>query len=120
MKNYYSQPSNKTPEIIIDYENKIFKMSGRCIVEDAHTFFDDLLQKTVDIDGLKFIIDLEYLNSSSLRHLFFMIKCELKLKEVEWIYQDEDFDIEEKGNYLKEMVNDSHPDVLFVLTEKPS
>jgi hypothetical protein len=51
--------------------------------------------------------------------LFSIIKTELTLREVEWIYDEEDFDMGEKGNYFKEMVNDKHPDVIFNLIEKP-
>ena len=119
-KNIYNLPAtHSTPEIVIDYDNKVIKMSGRCILEDPHTFFFELLQKIVFIDDLKYIIELEYLNSSSLRHLFSIIRSELTLKEVEWIYDEEDFDMGEKGNYFKEMVNDKHPDVIFNLIEKP-
>ena len=44
---------------------------------------------------MKIIIELEYLNSSSLRHLIFLLASDLPISEIQWQYQEEDFDVEE-------------------------
>lgn len=116
---YYLERTRNSPEIYIDYDNKTVRMVGRCIMEDSHIFFVDLLQKLVDIDNLKFILELEYLNSSSLKHLIALLRSELSVNDVEWYYSEEDFDIEEKGKDIKEIVEEHHPNIKFILIKKP-
>ena len=119
MENYHLNGTNKTPELLIDYDNRIVKLAGRCLVEEAYIFFFQLLEVITDLDDIKFIVDLEYMNSSSLRHLFALIRDELRLREVVWTFEEDDFDMKEKGDYFQEMVNDKHPNVIFTIIEKP-
>jgi hypothetical protein len=81
-------------------------------------FFLKLLEKIVYIDDLKFIIDLEYVNSSSFRHIIALIEDELTLTEVHWYYMEEDFDMEEKGRIIKDILNKLHSDIKFKLIKK--
>jgi hypothetical protein len=115
---YYSPKTNEEPEIFIDYDNNIVKLIGKCLIENAHGFFLKLLEKIVYIDNLIFIIDLEYVNSSSFRHIIGLIENELTLNEVHWYYMEEDFDMEEKGRIIKDMLNTLHSDIIFKLISK--
>lgn len=120
MENIYNLPkTSKTPEIFIDFDNKIITMKGRCIIEDAHTFFVNLIERIKNIDDLTYIFDLEYINSSSLKHIISMLKDYLKLYQVEWCYQEDDFDIQEKGLDIKYIIEELNPNIKFILTEKP-
>lgn len=121
MKNIHHSPSTRNfPDVFIDYDNNIFKIKGRCIMEDAQTFFNDLLDKLSPMDNIKIIIDLEYLNSSSLRHLIFLLRSHLPISEVEWHFEEEDFDVEDKGEDVKHVVLLKKPDIIFILIKKPT
>ena len=115
---YYLERTRNSPEIFIDFENKVVKMVGRCIMEDCHSFFVNFLQKLTDMNNLKFILELEYLNSSSLRHLTSLLKTEVSVSEVEWYYSEEDFDVEEKGKDIRSIIMEQHPNVKFLLIKK--
>ena len=120
MENIYNSPStSRSPEVFIDYGNNIFRITGRCIMEDAHSFFSDIVEKLKPMVNLKFVVDLEYLNSSSLRHLIFLLKETDTIKEIEWYYYEEDFDVYEKGEDVMEVVLKHRPYVNFVIIEKP-
>jgi hypothetical protein len=116
---YYSARTRNLPEVSIDYDNNIFKISGRCIMEDVHTFFVDLLDRLTPMNEIKIMIDLEYLNSSSLRHLIFLLASDLSITEIEWHHEEEDFDVEEKGIDIKHVVLQRKPNVKFTIIQKP-
>jgi hypothetical protein len=115
---YHLNPTLTTPEILIDYDNKLFKMTRRCMTMDAHDFFFKLLEKIEYIDDIKYIFDLEYINSSSLRQIILFLKNQLTINEVLWYYMEEDFDIEDKGKMIKEIINDKYPNIIFKLIRK--
>ena len=116
---YYSARTRNFPEIFIDYENNVFKITGRCIMEDAHSFYVDLMERLSTMNDFKIIIELEYLNSSSLRHLIFLLASDLPISEIQWQYQEEDFDVEEKAEDVKHVVLQRKPNVIFNIIEKP-
>ena len=117
---YYTPSTNKLPEVFIDYDNNALKLTGRCIKEDVHDFFVNLLDRLTSMTNIKVIVDLEYLNSSSLRHLIFLLSSdELSVVEVEWLHGEEDFDVEEKGWDVEWVVNEKKKDVKFTIIKKP-
>jgi hypothetical protein len=116
---YYSARTRNLPEVFIDYDSNTFRIQGRCIMEDVHTFFVDLIDRLTPMNDIKIIIDLEYLNSSSLRHLIFLLASDLAITEIEWQYQEEDFDVEEKGTDVKHVVLQRKPNRKFTIIEKP-
>jgi len=105
--------TNMTPEIFIDYDEKYAKFVGRSIPEDAYDFYHIITQKLKSVSDLVLDIELEYLNSASLRFLTFSITSELNLKEVTWYYVEGDVDIEEKGRLIKDIMNKENPQVVF-------
>jgi hypothetical protein len=115
---YHLVSTLTTPEILIDYDIKLFKMTGRCMTMDAHNFFFKLLEKMEYIDGIKCVFNLEYINSASLRYILSMLKNQLILSEIIWYYMEEDFDIEDKGKMIKEIMNDKYPNIIFKLIRK--
>jgi len=117
---YYTPSTSKLPEVFIDYDNNAMKLTGRCIKEDVHDFFVDLLERLSSINNLKVIVDLEYLNSSSLRHLIFLLSSdELSVTEVEWLHGEEDFDVEEKGEDVEWTLRERNKDIKFTIIKKP-
>lgn len=117
---YYAASTRKLPEVFIDYDNNTLKLTGRCIKEDVHDFFVDLMNRLIPMTNIKVIVDLEYLNSSSLRHLIFLLSSdELSVTEVEWLHGEEDFDVEEKGQDVEWVVQEKNPNIKFSIIKKP-
>jgi len=110
-------PTNLTPDIIIDYDEKTASFVGKSIPEDAYDFYFNITQKLKSVSDLTMVIHFEYLNSASLRFLTFTISSELNLKKVVWKYDEGDVDIEEKGRLIKDIMNKEHPTVEFEVVE---
>jgi len=75
-------PTNFTPNIYIDYDEKFAKFVGKSIPEDAYDFYFIITQKLKSVSDLSLELDFEYLNSASLRFLTFAISSEFNLKSV--------------------------------------
>jgi hypothetical protein len=117
---YYAASTRKLPEVFIDYDNNTLKLTGRCIKEDVHDFYVDLMDRLISITNIKVIVDLEYLNSSSLRHLIFLLSTdELTITEIEWLHGEEDFDVEEKGEDVEWTLRERNKDIKFTIIKKP-
>jgi hypothetical protein len=116
-KEFKIESTNFTPKVEIDYEEKIAKISGRSIPEDAYDFYFLVTQKLKNVSELTLEVDLEFLNSASLRFMSYSITSELNLKCVKWYYLKDDVDIEEKGRLIKDIMNKEHPDVDFQVLE---
>ncbi len=102
-----------TPEIFIDYDEKYAKFVGRSIPEDAYDFYFIITQKLKSVSDLTLDVDLEFLNSASLRFITYAITTELNLKMVTWYYLENDEDIKEKGKLIKDIMNKEHPTIIF-------
>ncbi|PLX23126.1 MAG: nuclear pore complex subunit [Salinivirgaceae bacterium] len=104
------KPTEDTPEIILDPENQVFKISGRSMPEDAFAFYTPVFTWLIEYvknpnEKTDFICDLEYFNSSSAKkivELFFILE-EIKDKDVKviWNYEKDDRLIETKGEELQ-------------------
>lgn len=112
------QKTNTTPEIIVNYNKKNISIRGKSIPEDAYEFYNILLEQIKD--DIEYTLDIycEFLNSASLKIITFVITTKFKLKEVNWYYDIDDVDIEEKGSIIKEISTKENPDVIFNLIEK--
>lgn len=120
MENIYNLPrTNKTPEIIINVDDKIVIMRGRCFIINTQTFFVELIEKIKDLNNLTYNFDLEYINSSSLKYIIRMLIKYSKPYKVNWYYQEDDFDIQEKGEHIKIIVQELDPNIKFTLIKKP-
>ncbi len=110
------QNKENAPEIILDKDNNIFKISGRSIVENAHQFYEPIIiwfkkyfkepNKNTELS-----INLDYINSSS---SLFIMKIILLFEQndnssndlkIIWNYDIEDELLKERGNELKKTTN---------------
>ncbi len=109
------QPTPKTPEIIFDPGNELFKIRGKSIPDDAESFYSPILNWFDDYlvnpnEKTTVVIDLEYFNiSSSKRLLFILYKLnELQLTKnnvrIKWMYNENDEDMFEVGQDYAFMV----------------
>ena len=103
-----------TPELILDVQSQIFKISGRSMPEDATAFFAPIYNWLLEYvknpnPKTEFFCNMEYFNSSSAKKIveMFFILERIKEKEVRiiWYYEEDDRLIETKGHELKAVLN---------------
>ena len=104
--------TEKTPEVILDKDNSVFQISGRSIVENAHEFYAPVLSWFIEYfkspnNNTEFVLNLDYLNSSSSLQIMKMImifeqnKSNNNLKVI-WKYESEDELSRERGEELQD------------------
>lgn len=108
----YKKKEN-SPEIILDKDNNIFKIEGRFILEDNHTFnktillwFEEYFKNPNKNTSLN--LKLDYINSSSsifLMKLIFLFEKNDKTQNLKivWEYNKEDELIKARGTELKKV-----------------
>lgn len=81
MEKLHYQASERTPEVVLDSSTGLMKLEGKCIPEDAHSFFVPIINW---VSGLfesdesnrntdyKFEISCEYYNSASAKMLVYL------------------------------------------------
>ena len=99
MEKVYIQKTPNTPEVIFDYENGKFELSGRSIPEDSLDFYEPLMEWAEEYikqpqDHSYLYIKLEYFNTSSskclldLLDIFAKIHDSEKQIDINWYYED--------------------------------
>lgn len=110
MQNITRKKTEVTPEINFNAELKLMSLTGRCIPEDAFSFFIPLTDWLSNLfegghaaktDEYTFKIDCDYYNSASAKMLVFMLS---KVAEIQkagfnlrliWLYDSDDPDLVE-------------------------
>ena len=106
------EKTKNSPEIVLDVENKAFKIGGRSIVEDPGEFYAPIykwLEEYVKspLPETNFVFDLEYFNSSSARQIMEIIMLLEKIPgtsnkvKVSWLYEEGDEMSKERGDEIK-------------------
>lgn len=116
VKVYKVESGPKIPHVVLDSEQGVFEIKGRSIPEDSAKLYKPMLewmnqyaespQKKTTVN-----IHLEYLNTSSSKHLLDFFKIlevihqgkEGKV-EVNWIYEEMDLDMEEAGEDYQALI----------------
>lgn len=113
--------TKNSPEVILDPENRIFKISGESRPPDVWQFYngiiswlDDFSSSEIDSDGIdkamEFNFNLEYFNSSSAKSLLDICKILSNLRKsgidlnVNWHYEKNDVDMLEVGKEMSNIV----------------
>ncbi len=113
---FYLSGTMDSPEVLLDRNKGLIKLSGRSLPEDAKSFYKPIMDWVINYaknnikQNTKVIFQFEYINSSSskmvleLLELFkqiFEAKNENVLK-IEWRYLDDDEDMLEAGEDFEE------------------
>jgi hypothetical protein len=113
--------TNTTPEVILDPEKKIYKISGESRPSDVREFYDQIIAWLIDFrqdltksndkkEPVDFTFNLEYFNSSSSKLVLDICKILSALKlngfnvNIKWCYDHEDIDMLEVGKELSIIV----------------
>jgi hypothetical protein len=110
--------SDITPRIDFDFENGMFKISGRLvsIASAEYKFFTPLMEKISEYaknpcQETIISIDLEFCSSAGIKNMFQLLKLfdqmylEGKNVSVEWLFFIDDEDGKDKGMYFKKLLN---------------
>lgn len=112
---YYVEADIIQPEVILDKDRNIFKITGKSLLIDAEEFYKPIIDWFKEyakkpLDSTELNINFEYLNSSSLRRIIEMFVVLEKIKEkgeivkIKWYYNKNDEIIKEKGEEIKSVV----------------
>jgi len=110
-----------SPEVILDPENRVFKISGESRPPDVWQFYnniivwlDDYSTSLIESGGIdnamEFNFDLEYFNSSSAKSILDICKILSGLRnrgidfKVNWHYEKNDIDMLEVGKEMSSIV----------------
>lgn len=122
-----------TPEICLDSDNKVFYMRGESLPENSFKFYAPILNWIDDYKDLilsekekhqqeiSFEFFFEYINSSSIKFLFDILRKIEEMKssgfipKIIWKYAIDDDDMKENGEELKNMYNNLHIDIVEVV-----
>ncbi len=121
-----------TPEIILDKDNNVFKISGRAIIENSQEFFNPIISWFEEYfkkpnSKTELTLNIDYLNSSSslfLMKIFVLFEQNINTNnKIIWMYDASDDLIKERGeeyklltklNFeLKETINEDYEDFNF-------
>lgn len=124
MQAYYLDPTESTPKIILDPNNKTFEISGisrpenvRECYEPVIDWFEEFERKLKEYnfsspdDLITFKIQLNYFNSASAKFILDILMEINKLYhagmqlQIDWYYDEGDDDMKEVGEELSEIVD---------------
>ncbi|MBQ3634839.1 MAG: DUF1987 domain-containing protein [Bacteroidales bacterium] len=118
MENIFFEKSDRTPSVTTDYERGILEVCGRSMPEDAITFYtrvshwiDDFADQPKPKQRLTVSFMLEYYNTSSSKCILDILKSLGDLKrrgwpiEVNWVYMEEEDDMQANGTELQTMLD---------------
>jgi len=108
--------SEELPEVILDKEKNEFKINGRSLPENSFEFYRPLItwmdEYVTNPNPVTHVhVFLEYLNSSSVKQVFFLLtKLEVLVKngkeaKIIWYYQPGDELMKTKGMEFKKLLN---------------
>lgn len=115
MEKLYLKATVKSPEITFDHEKGTLSFSGKSIPERTVEFYTPVLvwvKEYVKSPPQKTTCDfrLEYYNSRSKKYMMEILKILVVLQEqgkelvVNWHYEENDEDVQETGEMLKELL----------------
>ena len=99
--------TEETPEVILNPEENIYKISYRSLPENSNGFYSPVFEwleefKKNPSDDIQFVFELEYFNTSSAKQIAKILLMLEKISEqsdleVVWCYKKEDVDMMSSG-----------------------
>jgi len=112
------QRTSRTPEVVLDPQQKEFRIVGRSIPEDSVGFYQQVInwlerfrQMDQPADKLSLEVSLEYFNTSSSKCILDVFKqvnriyTSGKPAEIIWMYDEDDEDLMEMGEDYGELLD---------------
>ncbi len=128
METLLIKETRTTPEIAFDPAKKIYSIRGRSIPADANSFFRpldhwiDSYAESASTHGMSVDINLEHLNTGSVRSLLMILAKLLRHKstgkniQINWHHEEHDEDLLDKGEEMSLILE--HPFRFVPYTEE--
>jgi len=114
MDAYLVTVTDETPEVVLNPAENIFLLKGKALPEDANEFFSPIIDwfsaYIKETSGkMVFDFELDYFNTASSKYILdiFLLFDEYADKDitVNWIYNEDDEDMEEAGEEYLDMLS---------------
>ena len=116
MQDLFLEKTRHSPEIKFDKETQTLSMTGNSLLEDPIAFYAPVFDwlddyETKPLSLLKFVFKFNIIITSSNKMIFeFMIRIKAMVAkdlnvEIQWLYPEDDEDLEELGELFKEAIN---------------
>lgn len=109
------EPTEDTPEVILNPKENIFLLSERSLPENAIEFYKPIFNwlnkyKEKPIDKTEFTFKLDYFNTASAKQitkilLLLEVIAKSNTVNVNWYYQKEDLDMKSSGGRFAKLIN---------------
>ena len=119
MNSIHLNKTDDTPEVIFDADKQLFSIKGKSLPENAMEFYKPLYDWIVEYsktnlnNGITLHIDLEYLNSSSIKLVFlifskideyYSLTSNKSSTNINWFYKKDDELTKIKGEEFKDLL----------------
>ncbi len=105
-----------TPKVLLDKENGVFLLQGKCLPEDVKRFYNPILDwfeeyKINPNEFTNIVLDFDYFNTASSKMILIILSMlrdlskQGKQVEVTWMYPKYDAELEEAGVEFSELLN---------------
>jgi hypothetical protein len=116
MKKLYYKGKELLPEILLDKEAGLFRISGVSCPMDPHEFFEPIFDWFIEyfehpLEKTVLDLNMTYFNTASAKFLLKIMTNLNKLSEqghdikIRWFYSEEDFDMMEEGEEFKSILS---------------
>ncbi len=110
MDSLFIERTNITPKV--DFKNTgVFVLEGKSCPVNVNTFYNPIFQwiDSMEIENVSFDINLEYINSASVKKIFELLRHldsnrNIKNIIIYWYYEEGDDDTLETGQILEEIL----------------
>lgn len=111
MKQLILEGSKYSPRIELNPDGEI-KLQGRCIIDDAYTYFSPVFRwiKTCTYPTVKIEIKMEFINTNGVRQIYnllTLVKDNYSIKNayINWFFEEGDENCFEIGKTLESQIN---------------
>lgn len=109
-------PSEITPRVILDKENSVFLIQGKCLPEDVKGFYNPIIEWfeqyfQVPNETTNIVLDFDYFNTASSKMILIILSKLRDLQkvgkrvEVTWRFPQYDLELEEAGEEFSDLLN---------------
>jgi hypothetical protein len=111
MEKLVLKETKHSPLVVLDPQTGVFELKGSSFLDNAHEFYTPIIEwlkeyAKTPAPNTKILFDLNYINTSSQRMVFDLLKrVNLMFKagshlSIEWLYDENDFDLRDVGEDL--------------------
>ena len=111
MQTLVIEPTKFSPKVVMDPTGEVF-IHGRSILEDPSIFYSPVFKwlKVCDSESLKMEIKLDYMNTSSSKQIYNMLRviedsAYIKNAQINWFYEEGDEDILDLGKEFESQLD---------------